>query len=114
MEKINKDMQQQEYQDLQDKKNDSILKKVSLWQTFKFVKHLTCQKPGCGCDLVAKKNRYKVTLHCPTCKSVQSYVPKAVLASNLQIQDVNTGKFIKDVSDLTHQGDDGSTGKKGS
>lgn len=99
MEKNNKNMTQVEIEH-QDKRSESILKKVNLWQEFKYVKHLTCQRNGCGCSLVPKKQRAKVVLQCPQCKNVQSYVPRAVLHSQLKILNPVTGKFVDDVTEL--------------
>ena len=75
--------------DSQDKKvnntrNENIMEKVRLWQSFKYTKHLTCQRPGCGEDLVPKEYKGRVNLQCPKCHSVQSYVPKSVLKCRLE------------------------------
>lgn len=98
----------------QDKKNNSILKRVSLWQAFKFVKHLTCQRDGCGCELLPKRQKTKVVLQCPKCKNVQAYVPRAVLSSRLRILDQVTGKFVDDVTQLTATADDTKNNTKDS
>jgi hypothetical protein len=108
-----KQMTQEQIEE-QDKKNTSILRKVNLWQAFKFVKHLTCQKDGCGCELVPKKQRTKVVLQCPNCRNVQAYVPKSVLTSKLKILDTSTGKFVDDVENLSGKNNGTNNNPKGS
>lgn len=69
------------------KRNKSRIEKINTWQAFKYVKPLTCQKDGCGAVLVAKELKLKVILQCPKCRSIQAYIPKSVLQSNLTIFD---------------------------
>ncbi len=69
------------------KRNKFIIKKVDDWQNFPFLKHLTCQNKKCGEKLVPKESRSRVILVCPKCKSVQHYVPIAVIQTNLVISE---------------------------
>jgi hypothetical protein len=67
------------------RKNKFLIEKINTWQSFKYVKPLTCQKDGCGCPLVAKEHRLKVILQCPKCKTIQAYIPRSVMQSDLVI-----------------------------
>lgn len=88
----------------QQKKNKRILEKVKLWQSFKYVKPLTCQASGCGEKLVPKETKFKVILQCPKCGASQPYVPKAVIDADLCIPGVLERNRSRHSS---HEGDDG-------
>jgi hypothetical protein len=61
------------------------IEKVKVWQTFKYVKHLVCPRENCGCKMIAKEMRGRVILQCPRCKTIQSYVPKSILKTQLVV-----------------------------
>lgn len=70
------------------KKNKRILEKVAEWQDFKFIKHLVCNDENCNTKLKAKELNGKVILQCPRCRSIQSYIPKAVLQTRFYVSNV--------------------------
>ena len=72
----------------QQQKNRAILKKVQLWQAFKYVKPLVCR--NCGELLIPEEQKSKVILRCPKCGMVQPYVPRNVIKSNLEDPNVLT------------------------
>lgn len=96
-----------------DKKNKKIFSKVSVWQAFKYIKPLSCQKivderkgKVCGAVLSPRITKYKVVLDCPKCKHCQAYVPKKVLEANLTVPKAltdNKGKNINALDVLTNK-----------
>lgn len=70
------------------KRNKSTIEKVNLWQNFKYVKSLTCKKEECDGVLEPKESKLKVILKCPKCGFIQSYVPRTILKTKLDIPEV--------------------------
>ena len=69
------------------KRNKYIIKKVNEWQSFPFLKHLTCKVSGCDGKLVPKDSKFRVILICPKCKAIQYYVPQVVIQTNIVISE---------------------------
>jgi len=67
------------------RKNDYIINKVRLWQSFQYVRPLLCRR--CNIKLVPKVHRKsgKVCLRCSRCNFLQWSIPTVVLQSRLVI-----------------------------
>jgi hypothetical protein len=70
------------------RRNKNVINKINFWQSFQYVKSLTCRNTECDGVLEAKESGLKVVLKCPKCNYVQAYIPKTILNTKLDIPNI--------------------------